>query len=551
MTTVVPSPVPDADPAAKWRFPPFPPPPPGVSIVPFADFVECGIQVFGEWVDGAPRDGRGIVTVVLPARTKDTTAVEGGVAVSKKKKKKKKTQAVVAAAGDWWTVWAGYAAHERFRVPYDSAIDPISRLHMAYDDFEQYYGIPQLTASSHKYVWDIVNALKYFVGADKGLSNMKLGHGSEGGDGAMDDDDDGFGDDGDFDLGAPVGTTAEESQLEISAETRSEQGDGEPAPRFRKAQAFLDDPAYATQVFLSSHLIDKGLCWEQRKLIAAPHVMRFFLTFLHRTGVIAKSDFDNAMLIVQTASVDLPGTLAVSNAYEIKFEMDERPAKRAKIDGETENIELENGTTLVGQTVDSDELMGGDSGGEQNNEDANGWGGSGGWGDPETTENTAGWGEPASTTAEEPKPIPTLASILGNDTRAAAVKERYTPGLVERAMRRIASVGTDGPLAKVVLAPWPDWKPSVPGEQDNGPTVLRPSGPHDSYTDDITLRVLPACAAVLAQHVGLGVWGTWVRVDAAGPAGDDDVDVEGWYVQDVTLVIPSYWAAATGGVWDV
>ncbi|KAJ7758665.1 hypothetical protein B0H16DRAFT_642115 [Mycena metata] len=47
----------------RIRFPPFPPVPDGVAIVPFEDFQESGTRVVG--TDGVERDGLGIPTIVL------------------------------------------------------------------------------------------------------------------------------------------------------------------------------------------------------------------------------------------------------------------------------------------------------------------------------------------------------------------------------------------------------------------------------------------------------------------------------------------------------
>jgi hypothetical protein len=92
------------------RFPPFPSPPPGVTIMPFSAFTAKGIVITNtiEGVSNAIEvDGLGIPTV--PMRVKHATDGEAG---AKKKKKKKKGGASGTTGGDparpvsWWDGWA-------------------------------------------------------------------------------------------------------------------------------------------------------------------------------------------------------------------------------------------------------------------------------------------------------------------------------------------------------------------------------------------------------------------------------------------------------------
>jgi hypothetical protein len=74
----------------QYRFPPFPPAPEGVKIVPFKAFTEYGTRVVGP--DEVERDGLGIPTIALP------------------KKKEKNDKTVVVKNGpsvrkDWWEDW--------------------------------------------------------------------------------------------------------------------------------------------------------------------------------------------------------------------------------------------------------------------------------------------------------------------------------------------------------------------------------------------------------------------------------------------------------------
>lgn len=96
------------------KFPPFPEPPPGVTIMPFKDFKPRGIQLFsepkkggndGEDEDDGELDALGIPTVEL--RMKHTT--DECKSNSRKKRKKKKAatgaEAVPVKKRPWYEEW--------------------------------------------------------------------------------------------------------------------------------------------------------------------------------------------------------------------------------------------------------------------------------------------------------------------------------------------------------------------------------------------------------------------------------------------------------------
>jgi hypothetical protein len=92
----------------RLTFPPFPPVPEGVTIVPFSKFKERGIQIFAtEEGDDVERDGLGIPTVDL--RVKHDTDV--CKTETKRKKRAKKAQQMLASAvtpgarKEWWEHW--------------------------------------------------------------------------------------------------------------------------------------------------------------------------------------------------------------------------------------------------------------------------------------------------------------------------------------------------------------------------------------------------------------------------------------------------------------
>jgi hypothetical protein len=100
--------VPDIDPTFI-RFPPFPAVPEGVTIIPFKDFKECGLQVFNDDPE-VELDGRGIPTVELPVKH----ATDESKTNAKKKRKKAAqvpltnayaNNGVPQAKKEWWQTW--------------------------------------------------------------------------------------------------------------------------------------------------------------------------------------------------------------------------------------------------------------------------------------------------------------------------------------------------------------------------------------------------------------------------------------------------------------
>lgn len=95
-----------------YRFPPFPKPPPGVTIIPFKDFKPSGIQrpALG-FPDDIELDGLGIPTCSLPTKPDVDGHVVGGAGKKKKKKSKKRggVGGGVVQNGrrlPWWEEWA-------------------------------------------------------------------------------------------------------------------------------------------------------------------------------------------------------------------------------------------------------------------------------------------------------------------------------------------------------------------------------------------------------------------------------------------------------------
>nr|GAT45638.1 predicted protein [Mycena chlorophos] len=268
-----------------------------------------------------------------------------------------------------------------------------------------------------------------------------------------------------------------------------------------------------------------------------------------------------------------------------------RPAKRARTEAETEAMPEE--PTIVADSETREKINaagdvemppttdggwgssggGGGGWGDKSGDGDGGWGadsagggGGGGWGDDDAAAATTAAANANAGFVHEP--TPTLESVLGPLASPSIVEEiRKTlrPGFAERSMRRLTGVtlpntGGDSeaalPLAKLTFAPWLEWKSSTDSSH-NAPNLVRPSessSPHDMEKDSITVLVSLEAGEAVKPYVGMGVWGTWVRVerveDEKVPVGEGEGEggkvvqgMEGkWYVEDVMMVIPSYWA---------
>ena len=188
-----------------------------------------------------------------------------------------------------------------------------------------------------------------------------------------------------------------------------------------------------------------------------------------------------------------------------------------------------------------------------------------------------------------PPPTQPLMGILG----MTVLPLRYENGIAERSLRKVTSVLKPGEgrsggggggkwrgveeelvkrFARVVLEPWLDW-----GSEGIAPEFKTPmlvgggtlssldstktkegdengKSTHDPLKDDITILVEPSVANSLS--VGMGMAGTWVQMiplksdyfgDDGGSRGRGGGAKAGrkeqrfWYVEELSLAIPSFW----------
>ena len=187
-----------------------------------------------------------------------------------------------------------------------------------------------------------------------------------------------------------------------------------------------------------------------------------------------------------------------------------------------------------------------------------------------------------------PPPTQPLMRILG----MTMLPLRYESGIAERSLRKITSVLKPGEgiggtkwrgveeelvkrLARVVLEPWLDW-----GGEDIAPQFVTPTlvgedtlssldstkakegsengkSTHDPFKDVITILVEPSVTNSLS--VGMGMAGTWVQMvplrsdnfgvgrgrgrggSGGGGATAGRKEQRFWYVEELSLAIPSFW----------
>ncbi|KAJ7189118.1 hypothetical protein C8R46DRAFT_1341706 [Mycena filopes] len=600
MATMGPLP-PGGDPFRIYHFPPFPPAPPGVTIIPFKDFTEYGACVVGE--DGVERDPLGIPTVLLP-RSKKALKLSAAPVPGPNDTTVRK---------DWWVEWEESGEDQMILVPgYDSSSDRANRFRRAVRHF----------GKMHKLAW--------YLHVQQLWIDFKIFAGTSGPEAQPADDD--LSDD---ELDVADGPTTFAPDTTTTAETPQS------APGLDnmndKSTAFLDAPARSIAVFLSSHMHDRGHMWDRhhRKLVSAPHLLRFFVAYLLRNKVLPEStqELKEALekIIIKGAGEELPLLPQISQALPDAFseacrmewgrraggyvpdpiveaDVNKPKVEEIKTEGvaatalEEEKEEEENGNKTDHVAMDAPTSVsagpapawgwGAAPSTSTNQVDdtapaANGGWGSGGWGNADSTTDDngddvptthSGWGAgsgwpayddfplaPAPAPAPEielPPPPPTLS-----DLRLADLPASHAPGIVEQSPRRIKGIGAPQSnsfgMSRIVLAPWPEARNATA----DPPRVIAPGAEgqgraHDVEKDEIVLLVQPEAAAVLRK--GMGLVGTWVELaprvetkkdheqveEAKAPQaegtkgkakGKKEREVRYWYMDELLMILPSYW----------
>ncbi|KIJ13310.1 hypothetical protein PAXINDRAFT_100774 [Paxillus involutus ATCC 200175] len=259
------------------KFPPFPKPPEGVTIMPFKNFKARGIQLFSEsrqlGDDEDELDALGIPTVEL--RIKHAT---DECKSSTRKKRKKKKNAMMAEALPvkklaWYDEWQEGEDLRVVKGKYDRNISPADRFFQSAYDFRTGRPWPPV-ASGLNNLWD---QFRMFVGL---LIDPSVFRKASANKCAFDPSPD-FGSDDEDEPGDPAmnthgATTENDSDSRPAKRQRSYEGNGddeenENVPfdphrfheetRDEKIAIFLADPEKAVRIFLSSYMREHGLIW--------------------------------------------------------------------------------------------------------------------------------------------------------------------------------------------------------------------------------------------------------------------------------------------------
>ncbi|KAJ6520755.1 hypothetical protein DFH09DRAFT_939581, partial [Mycena vulgaris] len=369
-----------------------------------------------------------------------------------------------------------------------------------------------------------------------------------------------------------------------------------------QASEFFKDPARSIQRFLSSYMRTQGLIWNQRKLVAAPHLLRFFVNFLLRNKVLPENthSLKNALDTIAVAGLELPLVPQISETLPDEFSRAAESLWGRRADEAYLPSRSDKQSITVESKVKAAEphLAAADHGHIQVvhgvDDPADGGWGSGGW--EQTSEwstmpqeSLSSWVDPSSKDSprsaqvEPLLPPASMFRLLG----PTVLPLSHAPGVVEFSIRRIKSlvpptapstpassqpVGEWAPapeaveraveagMYRMLMEPWLDW--------DADPATARPrilrsssgavvvpgqpsaSGAHDMLTDEITVLVDPA--VVNTVRVGMGIGGTWVQLTRLQnavtrrrnrkKAQKNNGAIRYWYLQDVIFILPSYWA---------
>lgn len=313
-------------------FPPFPKPPPGVTLIPFKDFRARGIQLFevvgGQNEEDMELDGLGIPTVEL--RVKHST--DECKSNTRKRKRKKKTAGVDSAPArkvPWYEEWEEGEDLRITKGKFDLNISHVDRLFHAANDFRVNRTWPPVTSGVGQ-LWD---QFRLYVGL---LVNPTV-YRKPTKDEADDDDDDDCDSpsttqiNGEDTFGlAPSVKDPARSTYSVELDDHDDDDEGLQGrksdleeQREEKLIVFLNDPEKSVTIFLSSYMREQGLIWSERNLVNAPHLLSFFLNFVLRNRVLPKALHErgirSALDIVELAKKELPLTYKIGQALPDVF----------------------------------------------------------------------------------------------------------------------------------------------------------------------------------------------------------------------------------------
>ncbi|KAF5371253.1 hypothetical protein D9758_004234 [Tetrapyrgos nigripes] len=321
-----------------YTFPPFPKAPEGVTITPYTEFKEYGIQAYAS-VDGGEVDGIGIPTIELSKKhdtdegktearpRKSRVAIQPEVVVNPDGTKGKKYP-------EWYNAWQ--ETEDSRRGNYNDMENRTDRIYSATRDFLKGRPWPPI-ASGVRAQFD---QIQLFIGTIASTPIWQKINKEKQDD--MDDGDDIDDEDDEFPSKptnlrvqnqedehsrprnsfkrlrprppystygkTPVPVETDEEIRELLVEARNEKED--------KLIEFLNDPARGVQIYLSSYMKKQGLHFSQHNLTILPRLWRFYINYLLRNRVLPEPEHETglrrALQYVELAAEELPRTLEMA-----------------------------------------------------------------------------------------------------------------------------------------------------------------------------------------------------------------------------------------------
>ncbi|KAF9562454.1 hypothetical protein CPC08DRAFT_817118 [Agrocybe pediades] len=468
-------------------FPPFPPPPEGVKILPFKEFKERGIRV-DPGPDDEEVDGLGTPTVPMIIRH-NTDVCKSNTSRKRKAAEQlaRKRDGLPFKKLPWYEEWEETEVI-RFAIGFNPNSSGADRLLAAANDFTTGRKWPANYASETgpKYIWEKFQryiGLTVLVPEGKKSKKKKQKIALQMMEN-VDPSDDEL--EMEEEMKIPAGANAdalmdepeEDEEEETPAVFLDKQLSAQKslADSELKTQNFLDDPDRSIRIFMSSYARTMGYIWSDVNNNCLARVLDFFIKFLIRSKVLPEIErpLRRSLESIASGIKELPNnskvakvlpdqfhsgcsgcwgkreksyfTIAVGPLSDDEGSPEDKPAENAQA-AETDAASDGKGETTWGST-----------------EPGTGWGAAAsgeagvGWGTSNDTTN--GWGsgqiegwdaaEPlivdASDTAQqstfeeqvewEPVQVPSLTTFLG----PTAFPLTHTPGVVERSMRRVKAI---------------------------------------------------------------------------------------------------------------
>ncbi|KAG8818182.1 hypothetical protein FRC17_010911 [Serendipita sp. 399] len=325
-----PEPKPPVDP--KWVWPPFPTPPPGISIIPFHQFEPKGIVISLD--DDSELDGDGVKTVMLQVKHGF-----GGHRAKKGKKKKNPLEDIgeeELQKMTWDKRWE-LAEEMRTARPLDPDEDIIDRLtesirlfhsgrrwdqvrQQLWDQFKIYIGVLTGVKKPQKSRRPTYSDDDEDAPLPEKQGNLEQRDGGDEED-DVDDDDEVMHPEPAVDLSA-FSAKEKEQKEQLRGERMTKNTDTYHRLRSlaeERTDYWISDPETATKIFLSSYFRDRGLMWSEHNTKDMPLLLCFYLRFVIRNKLFAEKDFmkayEKALLVAERASIELPFTYRISRAF--------------------------------------------------------------------------------------------------------------------------------------------------------------------------------------------------------------------------------------------